>query len=89
MPSGVRVISKYHVILGVNFSFDMHVAEYNVLSLLHEIISKEKYVPPEIEETKEKETATLTGIFSTALLYYHRPSLFKLSFHEMVEYLCS
>lgn len=39
-----------------------HVAEYNVLSLLHEIINKEKYVPPNTEEIKEKETATLTEI---------------------------
>lgn len=39
-----------------------HVAEFNVLSMLHEIINKEKYVPPSIEEPKEKETATLTEI---------------------------
>lgn len=61
----------YHIFIILFLQLSWHVAEYNVLSLLHEIINKEKYVPPEIEETKEKETATLTGIFSTAVLYYH------------------
>ena len=38
-----------------------HVSEYNLLSLLHEIINKEKYIPPEAEEPKQ---ATLTGIYN-------------------------
>ncbi|XP_076115197.1 dynein axonemal assembly factor 3-like [Mytilus galloprovincialis] len=39
-----------------------HVSEFNILSLLHEIINKEKYVPPQIEEAKEKKSATITEI---------------------------
>ena len=47
------------------FQTSQDVAEYNVLSLLHELTHNTKYVPPKVEEEAKEEQpkgATLTGM---------------------------
>lgn len=45
----------------VLFQLSLNVAEFNVLSLFHELAHREKYVPPSVEEKSKENTLNQCG----------------------------
>ena len=45
----------------VLFQLSLNVAEFNVLSLFHELAHREKYVPPSVEEKSKENTLNQGG----------------------------